>query len=134
MILTLEEALAQSWSRETSSDPEKWTAENPAWGQCAVTAAIVNDYLGGKVVWAEAQLPNGTKISHYFNRISSDGEKSLDRFVDFTSRQFPNGTIIPLGIEKKKEFTSTREYILSYPKTAERYELLKDRVKKILKK
>ena len=71
----LEEAIKRSWTKETSSDPENWSEGNPAWGQCAVTALVVNDYLGGRVVWAEALLPDGRKISHYFNSVT---EKELD--------------------------------------------------------
>jgi len=37
-------ALHRSWSLESSS---KWTRENPANGQCGVTALVVNDLLGG---------------------------------------------------------------------------------------
>src|ERR1700724_3464771 len=42
--------LAQAWSRDTSSDAEHWSASNPAWGQCAVTALIVQDLLGGHLL------------------------------------------------------------------------------------
>lgn len=110
---SLELALKNSWTRESSSDPENWTPDNSAWGQCAVTALIVNDYLNGEIVWANAILPDGKEISHYFNKVN-DSEK------DFTRIQFPRGTIIPTGIPKTKEFSSTREYVLSYPVTQTR--------------
>ncbi len=127
----LELALKNSWGRQSSSDPKNWTPDNPAWGQCAVTALIINDYLGGEIVWANAILPDGREISHYFNKIDSV-EK------DFTKVQFPDGTIIPLGNTKTKgfktnEFSSTREYILSYPITKQRYGLLKHNVQEFLK-
>ncbi len=123
----LEEALTKSWDRETSSDPEHWISENPAWGQCAVAALIVNDYLGGDIVWAEAKLPDGRKISHYFNLIE-------EKEVDLTRRQFPEGTIISQGVEKKREYDSTREYVLKAPgsTTKARYEILKERVDETL--
>ena len=89
----LENALKNSWCKESSSNPEAWSPENPAWGQCAVTAAVINDYLGGEIIWAEAKLPDGKNISHYFNKINGK-EK------DFTRIQFPKGTIIPEGIPK----------------------------------
>ena len=41
------EALIKSWSIETSS---KWTIENPAKGQCGVTALVVQDICGGKII------------------------------------------------------------------------------------
>jgi len=121
----LEEALKKSWCKETSSDAQNWTPENPAWGQCAVTSLLVNDYFGGKIVWAEATLPDGRKISHYFNNYSSFE-------ADLTRQQFPSGTIIPKGIQKTKGFSTTREYILSYEQTKERYELLKKKVQELI--
>ena len=119
----LEEALTKCWDEKTSSDPEDWTSENPAWGQCAVAALIVNDYLGGEIVWAEAKLPDGRSISHYFNQI--EGKE-----IDLTRRQFPDGTVIPPGVEKKKQYASTREYVLLAPgsTTKARYEILKERI------
>ncbi len=121
----LEQILKDSWSKETSSDPDNWSPENPAWGQCAVTSLIVNDCLGGEIVWAPAILPNGKEISHYFNKING-------KEIDLTREQFPSGTKIPLGIPKSKQFSTTREYILSYPETQRRYEILKQKVQKAL--
>jgi hypothetical protein len=43
-------ALESSWSEATSADSERWTGRNPAWGQCAVTALSVQDYLGGTLL------------------------------------------------------------------------------------
>jgi len=122
----LELALKNSWSKETSLDPENWTPENPALGQCAVTSVIVNDYLGGEIVWANVILPDGRQVSHYFNKING-----IEK--DFTKTQFPEGTVIPNGIPKTKGYSSTKEHILSYPKTQQRYELLKQKVKEFLR-
>ena len=121
----LEKALNTSWTKESSSDPENWTPDNPAWGQCAVTSLVVKDYLGGEIVWANAVLPDGREISHYYNRIEGT-EK------DFTRVQFPEGTKIPRGIPKTKEYSSTRDYVLSYPVTQQRYEILKQKVQENL--
>ena len=118
----LEEILSKAWVQETSSDPDNWSAENPAWGQCAVTALVVNDYFGGRLLWASAKLPDGKEISHYFNELET-GE-----VVDLTRAQFPEGTIIPEGIDKKKEFATTRDYVLSYPVTVQRYTLLQQNI------
>ena len=123
----LEKALKVSWCRDTSSDPDNWSLEKPAWGQCAVTSLIVNDYLGGDIVWALAKLPDGSEISHYFNKV-------YDEEKDFTRIQFSEGTIIPKGVPKTKQFSTTRDYIISYSATFERYKLLKEKVDKILSK
>jgi len=118
----LEQALLASWDKDTSSDPDNWTKENPAWGQCAVTALIVNDYLSGKLVWANALLPDERSISHYFNNVNGNE-------IDFTRRQFPKGVVITKGEDKLKGFSTTRDYVLSFEQTRTRYEALKERVK-----
>lgn len=104
---TLEKVVALAWSKNTSSDSQSWTPQNPAWGQCAVTALIVNDYLGGEILWAEAKTPDGKTYSHYFNSVN-------DTTIDFTRRQFPPGTEIPAGTAKTKGYDTTRGYILSF--------------------
>jgi len=123
----LESALMKSWIRETSSDPSNWNEQNPSWGQCAVTSLVVNDYLGGEIIWANAKLPDGRDLSHYFNKVNG-----IEK--DFTRKQFPAGTVIPAGIPKTKLFFSTRDYVLSYDLTRQRYERLKIKVQDALKR
>jgi len=122
---TLEKALQKSWSKETSYRPNEWSDVNPSFGQCAITALIVNDYFGGDIVWSEALLPSGQKISHFFNMIN--GQE-----VDLTRSQFPDGTIIPKGIEVKKDFASTRDYLMSYKEKNSRYDALREKVRNFL--
>jgi len=123
----LEKALDNSWSKFTSSDPFKWTKDNPSYGQCAVTSLVVQDYLGGEIVWANVMLVDGKEVSHYFNKIDN-----IEK--DFTIKQFPEGTVIPVGITKLENFNSTRSYILSYPPTKSRYSLLKKNVEDYFRK
>ena len=118
--------LRRAWSQETSADPSSWTTANPAWGQCAVTACIVQDELGGEIVCSEAELPDGRRISHYFNLLGTDGN-----VLDLTREQFPSGTRIPTGVEKQKGFAGTREYILSFTVTRQRYVALRDAFAKV---
>lgn len=124
-LTKLEKALKKSWSKETSYCPDEWNKSNSSFGQCAITALVVNDYFGGEIVWAEALLPDGQKISHFFNLI--DGKE-----IDLTRSQFPNNTVIPNGIEKKKGFTTTRDYLLSYENKKGRYKQLKEKVRNVL--
>lgn len=114
----LRTVLEHSWSAETSANPD-WTDANKSLGQCAVTACIVEDYFGGEIVNTKAELPDGTIDSHYYNAI-----EGID--VDLTRDQFPEGTIIPIGQPKHGEFSSTREYVLSFPATQQRYTILRD--------
>lgn len=65
--------LLRVWSRTSSS---KWTPENPANGQCGVTALVVQDVLGGEI--HKTKTPDGW---HFYNRIN-------DQRHDFTASQF----------------------------------------------
>ena len=121
------------WSEETSADHDGWTAENPAWGQCAVTACVAQDLFGGEIVWAAATTPDEKRHSHYFNRLP-DGT-----ILDLTRDQFPPATELapPEGgprteVADGPSFTTTREYVLSFPATQRRYELLRVKVEQAM--
>lgn len=101
------------WSAETSSD-ENWSPDCPEAGQCAVTALIVQDILGGVLSRA---IVNGT--SHYWNGLD-DGT-----VIDFTRSQFD----MPLTIEDQT--TRQRSYVLGFPETAARYERLREQVQRL---
>ena len=118
-------ALKKSWSKKTSYIPDTWNPLHPALGQCAITALLVHDYLGGTILWAEAVYPDGQKVSHYFNNINNIE-------IDLTKEQFPKGTTISKGVEKKKGFSNTREFMSSDANTQKRYKLLKSEVIKNL--
>lgn len=67
------ERVARCWSRQTAS---VWRGDNPAFGQCSVTALLAQEKLGGTL--------ERTRVGdawHYYNRI--DGERR-----DFTAAQF----------------------------------------------
>jgi hypothetical protein len=106
-VSALEAAVAEAWSRETSADPANWTHENRAWGQCAVTALLVQDYLGGTL--RRGQVGS---ISHYWNVLPTGEE------IDLTRHQFP------VDVEIKSIESRTRDYVLSYPESAQRYRTL----------
>lgn len=66
-------ALHRSWSRATA---RHCTEENPAKGQCNITALLVHELFGGELL--KTPLPDG---DHFYNRIGGV------RF-DFTESQF----------------------------------------------
>lgn len=112
----LDRALSLVWSRETSADPTGWSDENRAWGQCAVTALIVQNYLAGSLMRGQVG-----PTSHYWNVLPS-GEH-----VDLTRAQFdPTAQIANIA-------PRTREYVLSHPATRHRYRLLNGRVQRELR-
>jgi hypothetical protein len=121
----LESYLRRSWSALTSSD-EKWTEENPALGQCAVTALVVQDYLGGEIINIKAITPNG-EVSHYYNIING-------KIVDITIDQFDNSVTFYDEKTSKGGYQSLRDYCLSFEDTAKRYALLEDSVSKYIAK
>ena len=114
MILKeVREMLEKSWTRETCSLglKDSWNIDNKALGQCAVTALIVNDFLGGKIM--RCMCESG---SHYYNLINGE-------VVDLTDSQFKEIPDYTKGEER------TREYLLSNLDTKNRYLLLLKNVK-----
>lgn len=105
--------IAGCWNRRTSYDPTGWLTTNPAWGQCAVTALVVQDLFGGVVLRG---FVNG--IEHYWNRLPNESD------VDLTRVQFPEirdvAAVVPVS----------REFILASPSTSGRYQDLRRRVLK----
>ena len=114
-------AVSSAWSAETSASPDQWSTENPVLGQCAVTACVVQDYLGGDILNSVVTMPDGSTDSHYYNLIDKEE-------IDLTKQQFPDGSAFSDGQPKTKGFASTRDYCLSYDATRQRYEALKTKV------
>jgi len=67
------EALRKSWSLQTA---RQWQADNPALGQCNVTALVIHDLFGGEIL--KTRIAGG---AHFYNRLEG-------RRFDFTSSQF----------------------------------------------
>lgn len=104
------EVLERCWSAETSATPE-WSKDCPSNGQCAVTALVIQDYEGG--ILQRVRTLGG---SHYYNRLADGAE------LDLTRDQF--GPYEVFGEPQER----TREYVLSFAATAQRYALLRSRV------
>ena len=104
------EALIRSWSIETSS---KWTTENPAKGQCGVTALVVQDIYGGEIKKTKVR-----EAWHFYNFI--DGQR-----FDFTEVQF-NEKLNYMDVESNREeaFADTNE---------KQYSMLKEKLMKEFK-
>lgn len=111
-VIELRNKLHKAWSRETSYIPEEWSEQNPSRGQCAVTALLVQEYMGGNIVKCNVV---GDVSSHFYNMLEN-GE-----VVDFTREQFGSN------------FQFTDEAIVSrasvmHPKTEVRYKTLKEQL------
>ncbi len=110
----LQEALRGSWSKATTYDPKIWSKENPAWGQCAPTALVVQNYLGGNL---KVRFIKGIGW-HYWNQLPDGTE------IDFTKEQFGKKKINFLPGEITDRNCVLREFLLSYRQTIERYQIL----------
>lgn len=110
----LQRIVEESWSVESCypSSQQLRNRFNPSLGQCDVTALIVNDFMGGKIM----QCIFG-EISHYFNLVNGN-------IVDLTVNQF-NGEV-PDYINSQER---SREYLLSDTDTKDRYLILLNKVK-----
>lgn len=111
--VTMRYLLERSWTRFTSADIENWTPSRPSTGQCAVSALIVQEHMGGRIM--RAPLRGGG--SHYWN-VLADG-----RELDVTADQFDNAT--PPISDEPEERTSYD--LLANEHTAARWRLLRDR-------
>ena len=87
-LAELEQAIRASWSEDTASEDNHWTADNPSCGQCDITTLVVHDLLGGDVLAADVFLDGVRVEAHMWNRLPSGLE------VDLTREQFRSGQMI----------------------------------------
>lgn len=98
------EILFEVWSHKSST---KYTPDNPARGQCGVTALVVQDLLGGEIL--KTPLPEGW---HYYNRIGGEA-------IDFTASQFPEPIKYQhIPSNREEAFSDTNEQQYRYLKQA----------------
>ena len=117
--------LLKSWVKRSaypgSQDDPKYDFDNdPSYGQCTVTAMVVQDYFKGEI--CKIRVNGGG--SHYFNKI--DG-----RYFDLTSDQF---TVYGIKLDYEQSEEVSREYCSSNVNTNMRYEMLKKAVVETLSK
>jgi hypothetical protein len=97
-------AIRESWSGATSVEGDRWSSSNLAFGQCAVSALVVQDYLGGTIL--RNQMDG---VSHYWNRFADGTE------LDLTRGQFRKSAVGTVPEER------SRAYLLSSDDTRRRY-------------
>src|SRR3989338_8280551 len=127
--LTLFQVISKSWTRDTTADYKGWTPDNPAWGQCAVTALTVQDFFGGELLRLDLTGHSDPKVaagrSHYFNRI---GEAELD----ISSSQFGDINRFYQFRSSQEVFVRDRSYLLGNKDTIARYVRLRYEVARLL--
>jgi hypothetical protein len=103
--------IALAWSVETCYPPlrDKWSKALPELGQCAITALIVQERLGGIILF-------NRQYHHYWNLLPDSGE------VDLTRGQFQG--VERMQIDGYKDVS----YFLQNEDTLNRYNILKSRI------
>ena len=111
----LYDALIQLWCAETCAPRMRaqWAAQHPSWGQCSITAFLVQDIFGGKVYGV--LRPGGNY--HCYNVIGSS-------VFDLTSEQFG---------DERLDYTENPEQLRSVhfakAEKAQRYQLLREKLR-----
>jgi ADP-ribose pyrophosphatase YjhB (NUDIX family) len=106
-VTSLEIAVRAAWCVWTSDpvDQPGWSEANPASGQCASTALVVQDRLGGELLIAEVHEADGSRQGvHYWNRLPGGRE------LDLTREQFRRGEAVgrPELVERPPDVTRGR--------------------------
>ena len=109
-VAILSRTIRAAWNAETSVRDD-WNLECPSAGQCAVTSLVVQDFFGGDLLQSTVQ-----GVSHYWNRLPDGTE------VDLTRDQFDRFLL------DRDPSVRDRTYVLSFPKTAMRYQRLRSAV------
>jgi hypothetical protein len=113
----IEAAVRSSWDAQTCDSSDlPWSGDNPAKGQCGVTALVLNDLLGGDLMSAEVHHPDGTRQGWHTWNVFGDGFE-----VDLTVEQFRDGE----QIQPAERITRAAGRPKREP---ERYDLLRRRV------
>lgn len=116
--------LLKAWRRETAypssqKDPLFNLANDPTYGQCAITATLVYDLFGGSIHRVRVE-GGGT---HYFNKI--DGH-----YIDLTSDQF---SLYDIPLDYEPNTLIDRQYCGKNKNTHQRYLLLAKNVSELIK-
>jgi hypothetical protein len=121
------DALQLAWGADTAYDPNDWSDDNRARGQCVVSSLVVQDYLGGELLRYSIDKET-LHETHYVNKLDNGAT------VDTTASQYNypvNMRVKPIQLDN---FKSIREKRLADESTRKRYEILKRRVDRLLTK
>jgi len=109
----LEKVFEMAWVKKTAlpKSQEKWSKNNRAHGQCAITALIVQDMFGGNLI-------TNTDGSHFWNELPDRTQQ------DFTRKQFkkPKNLIKYIHISRGKVLNNKGAKL---SETRKRYLILK---------
>lgn len=116
-LADVERAVRLSWDADTCdpADRPDWRPENPARGQCGVTALVLHDLFGGDLVLGEVRVAGERTGVHYWNSFNAGLQ------VDLTRGQFrPDEHVVGAHVVQRPAGPPRRCRV--------EYELLRDRV------
>ncbi len=113
-ISKLKQILPKICRADTQQSKKEWSVANPFQGHCAVVSLLVQDILGGNILWATLE-GTGWTGNHYWNLLPNGEE------IDFTEDQF-GGNRPDLRGEIRE-----RDFLLSSKDTRNKYRLLVER-------
>ena len=120
-LTDLTNAIRASWAADTCFGAAEWTLQNPARGQCVVTALVVQHFLGGTLQKYDTMF-NGQPENHYAN-ILPNGQT-----VDLTGHQYPEAQkLIPSEVNLHG-YRDVIDKMMHEPSTVAKYQLLLERV------
>ena len=116
-VETLRPILRTAWGPDTCypNVSAEWGPNNPARGQCGMTALVIQDLLAGDLILGEVHVDGAKVGNHYWNRLP-DGTK-----VDLTADQFLPGEVVVNGQVVHRPPDAPRRF-------REQYEVLRERV------
>jgi len=116
-LTDVERAVRASWGADTCDPVDRldWRPDNPARGQCGVTALVLHDLFGGELVLGEVHVEGERTGAHYWNRFGAGLE------VDLTRGQFRQGEEVVGGRTLQRPDGPPR-------RCREEYDLLRERV------
>lgn len=109
----IQETIEKSWSQKTAYYDFLWCKNNNSIssGQCQVTALLVQELLGGKILYSH--IVGNPEFDHYWNKIG-------DIEIDLTSEQFEKNTKFV-----KSKILTRNKVINNDKRIIETYEILK---------
>jgi hypothetical protein len=114
-LAELERALQAAWSLWTAdpADHYRWSAENPASGQCASTALIVYDAFGGELLESHVREVDGAPAGyHYFNPCrAAKRSTSLGQFR--SGEQLHDARALPVPADRRESRMSGPSHLLA---------------------
>ena len=113
--------LEQCWAKDTAypSCQAEWVADDPSYGQCAITAMLVHDMFGATI--HKIKVSGGG--THYFNKLNGE-------YIDLTREQFD---IYDIPVEYEPNQEIPREFCGKNKNTLERYRQLQRNIVRYLK-